>query len=204
MSSTFRRVARPAVPAAAGAAWLAFLVAVWLREHGDLSYDGYFRAYAVPLALTALAVALLARTFRRWTLWAAGVGVSLAFAGDSLEFWGVLLQDKPNARVGWETGREAWWGSDVGWLIFGLGTLIAFVGGAASAVTAVRGRAAPWVVAVLGGLGPAVLAGNLLESGPVAVAAIAFGLVGVAWIATGISVRSRDSRRPRNRIWSRP
>ncbi len=71
-----------------------------------LTYDDYNRLFTLPLMLV--------------------------LAGNAVEFCGVLFQARPNTFVAVETGKEAWAGSDIGWIIFGLGHFIAALGALAT------------------------------------------------------------------------
>ena len=100
-----------------------------------LTYDDYNRLFTLPLLLVlagwmGLQMPRLRRA--RWTFIVAvtvvTLGLVLMFVGNAVEFWGVLFQDKPNAFAAVETGDEAWAGSDIGWMIFGLGHFITALG----------------------------------------------------------------------------
>jgi hypothetical protein len=54
----------------------------------------------------------------------AAAGAGLLPAGNLIEFYGVLLQDRPNSYGAYGLGQEPWIGSDVGWITFLLGALI--------------------------------------------------------------------------------
>ena len=188
--------------ALAGASWLALIPASVLLRDGDLSYDGYYRVLAVPLLLFALAwLALRPAWPRDWRAelgyWATLAGLVLVFAGDALEFWGAWLTGKTNAFEAYRTGGESWWGSDLGWTLFILGTLALFVGGPTAAVAAVRARLVPvWGGVLLALFGLGVLSGNLLDDAAPAATVAVFGAWGLGWIGLGLAL-ARDGARAR-------
>ena len=188
-----RRPSRVAGTAAllGGAAWLLLAPAAELQRRDLLSYDGYNRLVTVPLLLFTVALvlaprALAARGLVRAGLVVAATGVGLALAGNAVEFYGVLLQDRPNAYAAWATGEEPWIGSNVGWLMFGVGALVLLIGGILTAVGFARARVRPrWLVLFAAALAPGVLAGNLFGLGPVLPSVLALAAYAMAWLAFG-------------------
>ncbi len=178
-----------------GLTWLLLIPAAELHRRELLSYDGYNRLLALPLPLflVALLAAPRALTFAdrsvRAGLITAAVGVGLLLAGNVTEFYGVLLQEKPNAyEAAGETGH--WVGSDIGWIIFGIGMLALLVGGLVAAAGMRRQRVRPtWVIAFAAALGIGVLAANLfaLQSALLSVPVLA--LYAAGWIAFGLLAR---------------
>ncbi len=160
-----------------------------------LTYDGYNRLFSLPLLLVLAGWAgLLARCWRRLDPLARGgwavalVGLTVMLAGNAVEFWGVLLQDKPNAQAAIGSGEEVWAGSDIGWMVFGLGHLLVVIGMALLGVAArhrallPRGRGLPLIIAVLGLLWPVL---SFTAAGDFAVMAA----TGTAWALLGHAVR---------------
>ena len=156
-----------------GVCWLLLVPAAELVRRDLLSYDAYNRLLAVPLLLFSVALALTSRSLsgvgqlsqRGFAV--AAAGAVLLFLGNAVEFYGVLLQDRPNAYAAYQSGQESWIGSDVGWLMFLLGALVLLVGGIAAAVGLRRDRVRPrWLGAFAALLGVGVLAGSLLGLGP--------------------------------------
>jgi hypothetical protein len=125
---------------------------------------------------------------------AAAVGVGLLLAGNLAEFYGVLLQDQPNAYAAPQAGdADHWVGSDIGWIIFGIGMLVLLLGGLTAAAGMQRHRVRPtWVIAFTAALGVGVLAGNLfaLQSALLGVPVLA--LYAAGWIAFGLRARRGD------------
>jgi len=152
-----------------------------------------------PIPLPLFLVALLAaprallvpsRSVRTGFITAA-VGVGLLLAGDVAEFYGVLLQEQPNAYAAAQAGEvDHWVGSDIGWIIFGVGMLTLLVGGLTAAAGMQRHRMRPaWLVAFTATLAVGVLAANLfaLQSAFLSVPVLA--LYAVGWIACGRLMR---------------
>lgn len=131
-------------------------------EPTGLGYAPANRALTVPFA--ALLIWLLAergRTARagapRWGT-AAGVGAAAMLVGNVVEFWLVLVQDRPVSAIATDRHQAAWIGSDIGWLTFLPGMallLVALVAGAraqrrAGMLTRGAALARPgWVLALL-------------------------------------------------------
>jgi hypothetical protein len=183
--------------ALAGAAWLALIPGSVFVRDGALSYDGYFRLMSVPLLVYVLAwIALrpLWPSGRRADLgyWITLAGLVLVFGGVSLEFWGAWLTGNTNAYEAYLTGRESWWGSNVGWRMFGLGLLGLFAGGVTAAVAAARARVVPrWGTVLFALLGFGILNGNVLHDARPAVTTLFFGAWGLAWIGFGLALARR-------------
>ena len=81
-------------------------------------------------------------------------------------------------------------GSDIGWIIFGIGMLVLLVGGLTAAAGLQRHRARPtWMIAFTAALGVGVLAANLfaLQSALLSVPVLA--LYAAGWIAFGLLTR---------------
>ncbi len=148
------------------------------RHRGDL---------VAPKALT------VAGRSERAGLMAAAVGVGLLLAGNVVEFYGVLLQEKPNAYAA-AGENDHWVGSDIGWIIFGIGMLTLLVGGLTAAVGMQRHRVRPtWVIAFIATLGVGVLAANLLALQSVLLSVPVLALYAVGWIAFGLLTRQAAS-----------
>lgn len=152
-----------------------------------LNYDDYNRLFTLPLLLVlagwmGFQMPRLRRA--RWTTIVAvtvvTLGLVLMLVGNAVEFWGVLFQDRPNAFAAVETGEEAWAGSDIGWMIFGLGHFIAAIGTLGAGLAEPPGdgrvpkRSLLIAIAVLSFLWPAV---SFAAWSDFAVA----GLIGVCW-----------------------
>ncbi len=112
------------------------------------------------------------------------VGLAVMLIGNAVEFWGVLLQDKPNAQAAVGSGEAAWAGSDIGWMIFGLGHLLVVIGMAVVGIAGRRGVvfrrswSVPLGIAILGLLWPIL---SFTAAGDVAVMAA----TGVTWALLG-------------------
>ena len=174
-----------------GAAWLLLAPAAELHRRDLLSYDGYNRLIAVPLLLFTVALVLApqvldARGLARTGLRVAAAGAGLLVAGNVIEFYGVLLQDRPNSYAAYESGQEPWIGSDVGWMVFLLGALVLLIGGILAAVRMARARLRPrWVGVFAAVLGPGVLFGNLFGLGPAPLSALALAAYAATWLLFG-------------------
>ena len=192
-SLAVRRPSRAAGTAAllGGAAWLLLAPAAELQRRDLLSYDGYNRLVAVPLLLFIVALVLAPRVLAvtglaRTGLRVAAAGAGLLFAGNVVEFYGVLLQDRPNSYAAWGTGQEPWIGSDIGWMIFLLGALVLLVGGVLAAVGMYRAGVRPrWLGAFAAALGPGVLGMNLFGLGPASVSVLVLAAYAGAWLIFG-------------------
>ncbi len=119
-----------------GLAWLLLVPAAVLQRLGLLDYDGYNRLLAGPLLLFLVALLTAPRALMvpgrsvRAGFGVAAVGVGLLLVGNVVEFYGVLLQDERNAYAAARVGEaDHWVGSDIGWIIFGIGMLVLLVGG---------------------------------------------------------------------------
>ena len=176
-----------------GASWALLGPAAVLERNNVLSYDNYNRLLTIPLLLFLvgfIAAGSLVRTrARQGTVGfaVAALGLFLLLIGNVVEFWGVLLQSKPNAHAAFEmASSEHWVGSDIGWMLFGLGMLTLLVGGVVLALTVRRRPTFPnWAVVFLGLLGVGVLAGNLVAGAPFFISISVLGLYGAAWMAFG-------------------
>ena len=192
-----RRPSRSAGTAAllGGGAWLLLAPAAELQRRDLLSYDGYNRLVAVPLLLFTVALVLAPRVLAvrglaRAGFRAAAVGAGLLVAGNVIEFYGVLLQDRPNSYAAYGTGQEPWIGSDVGWLIFGLGGLVLLIGGILAGVGMARTATRPrWLVVFAATLGPGVLVGNLFGLGPAWLSVLVLAAYAAAWLVFGRLLR---------------
>ncbi len=165
-----------------------------------LGYDGYNRLFSLPLLLVLAGWAgLRARCWGRLDLLAQGgwavalVGLTVMLAGNAVEFWGVLLQDKPNAQTAIGSGEEAWAGSDIGWMVFGLGHLLVVIGMALLGIAArrrallPRWRGLPLIIAVLGLLWPVL---SFTAAGDLAV----MTATGAAWAWLGSALTPGRAR----------
>jgi hypothetical protein len=193
--------AAPAVGRAAailgGIAWLVLVPASELQRRELLSYDGYNRMLAVPLLLFLVALLLVPRALAvrrpvpRAGFRTAAAGTGLLLAGNLLEFYGVLLQDAPNAYAAAQTGATGHWlGSDIGWIVFSLGMFVLLAGGVVAATGLWRQHAwPPWLVAFTAALGAGVLAGNLFALESVFLSAAVLTPYATGWIAFGVHAR---------------
>ncbi len=127
----------------------------------------------------------------------AAVGVGLLLAGNVVEFYGVLLQDKPNAHAAARAGEaDHWVGSDIGWIIFGIGMLLLLVGGLTAAVALQRHRIGPlWVIVFTATLGVGVLAANLFALQSVVLSVPVLALYAAGWIGFGLLIFRRGVSR---------
>lgn len=127
-----------------------------------LSYDDFNRLLVVPLA-AYLVVLLGLRGVHLWGRRLAVAGAGLLVLGNLVEFWLVLVQDRPVFAIANARGQDAWVGSDVGWLAFLAGAVLALAG---SALLALRPGALSALQRVVLGLTPiAVVAGFVGEAG---------------------------------------
>jgi hypothetical protein len=191
-----------------GLASLLLIPAAELQRRELLSYDGYNRLLAVPLVWFLVAVATAPRALAvpgrsvRAGFLAAAVGVGLLVAGNVVEFYGVLLQEEPNAYAAARAGEaDHWVGSDIGWLVFGIGMLVLLLGGLTAAAGLQRYHFRPsWVIAFTATLGFGVLAANLfaLQSAFFSVPVLA--LYATGWIAFGVLTRRRGLPRPAHSV----
>lgn len=186
-----------------GLTWLLLVPAAELHRRDLLGYDGYNRLLAMPLLLFLVALLVTPRALTvpgrsvRAGLVTAAVGVGLLLAGNVAEFYGVLLQQRPNAYTASQAGEtDHWIGSDVGWIIFGIGMLTLLIGGPTTAAGMRRNRVRPsWVIAFAATLGVGVLAANLfaLQSAVLSVPVLAVYAIG--WMAFGVLIRRRSASR---------
>lgn len=190
---------------AAGAAWLLLVPATALARSDALSYGGYFRLAALPLALFAIAWYLVGRVWRPESLrgrtgWSVVLaGFALACAGTTLEFWGSFLLDEPTSEQVSGT-EDAWWGSDVGWTLYVLGFLSLLVGGHTAAVALRRTSRLPfWAFALVCVVGIGALLGNVLRESRLTAALVGLGLFGLGWIWLGVLLWREGGR-----LWERP
>lgn len=174
----------------AGIAWLLLIPAAELERRDMLSYDGYNRLLALPLILFAVtlwrAPHLLPGEAKSAQLGfrIAAVGAAVLFVGNVNEFCGVMLQSEPNAYAAHQAGDASHWiGSDIGWLIFGVGMLTLLIGGVIAAV-GLRGwgTGRRWLVLFTATLGIGVLAGNLFGLARAIVSVPALAAYGVGWM----------------------
>jgi hypothetical protein len=183
-----------------GLTWLLLVPGAELQRRGLLSYDGYNRLLAIPLLFFLVAMLAAPRALTvasrsvRAGLITSSVGVGLLLAGNIVEFYGVLLQDLPNANA---AAGIQWAGSDIGWTTFVFGMLTLLVGGLTAAAGMRKNHLRPtWVPAFIAALGIGVLAANLfaLES---VLLSVVLALYAAGWIAFGLFVRRcRVSRVP--------
>lgn len=186
----------------AGFAWLLLIPAAELQRRGMLSYDGYNRLIAVPLLLFVIAlwrapgaVTGEAKHGAAGLRIAAG-GAALLWVGNVVEFYGVLLQSGLNAQAAHDAGEtEHWIGSDIGWIIFGLGMLTVLVGGIVAAIGLQRSRDCPrWVTLFAATLGIGVLAGNLFGLAPAFLSVPVLGSYAAGWIFFGVFLLGSRTR----------
>lgn len=169
-----------------------------------LTYDDYNRLFTLPLLLILVGwlgifphLGSSSASMRGgWT--AALAGMSIMLVGNVVEFWGILFQDKPNAYAATGSGEEAWVGSDIGWITFGLGHLLVVVGMTIVGVIVMRTRllgrwsALPLIIAVLGLLWPVL---SFTALGDFAVMAA----TGAAWALLGFHLFDGRRNAPRGR-----
>ncbi len=144
-----------------GGTWLLLVPAAELHRRELLGYDGYNRLLAIPLLLFLVALLAASRALTvagrsvRAGFLTAAVGVGLLLAGNVAEFYGVLLQDQPNAHAATQAGEtDHWVGSDIGWIAYAIGMLVLLVGGLTAAAAMLLHRVRPtWVIAFTATLG---------------------------------------------------
>ncbi len=176
-----------------GIAWALLGPAAVLERSNILGYDSYNRLLTLPLLLFLVGFIAAGPLLRPRTRPGAvgfvvvGFGLLLLLVGNALEFWGVLLQSQRNAQMAYETGAgEHWIGSDIGWMVFGLGMLALIVGGIILSASLWRVRSFPnWAALFLGLLGFGVLSGNLVVGAPSFISVPVLGIYGGGWIALG-------------------
>ncbi len=180
-----------------GAAWLVLIPAAELHRRDLLGYDGYNRLLVVPLLLFAVALQQASRTdlaatrLARLGFTTAAAGAAVLAVGNVVEFYGVLLQDAPNARAASQAGVDGHWvGSDIGWIVFGIGLLVLLVGGVVIALGLRRGHQ-HWLIVFTGTLGLGVLGGNLFGLSPALVSVPVLALYGGGWICFGRHLHHR-------------
>lgn len=186
-----------------GAAWFLLAPAAELARRDVLSYDGYNRFLAVPLLLFTVALSLaspalgLRGRLGKVSYAVAAAGAGLLLIGNVVEFYGVLLQDQRNAQAAFEAGqKDHWIGSDIGWIIFGVGMLVLLVGGLIAAIALHRSRTSPrWLVAFTATLGIGVLAGNVFGLAPAFLSVPVLALYAFGWMAFGRQVGAADVAR---------
>ncbi len=106
----------------------------------------------------------------------------------------MLLQDRPNAYAGYQSGHESWIDSHVGWTVFLIGALVLLVGSVVAAVGLALGRTWPgWLTAYVAVLALGVLSGSFLGLGPAYVSAPVLALYAAAWIGFGRWLRRADA-----------
>ena len=179
-----------------GLAWLLLVPAAELERRDLLSYDAYNRLLAVPLLLFTVALSSAPRALAvqgrlaRLGFSVAAIGAVLLLVGNLVEFYGVLLQDEPNAYAARQAGKARHWiGSDVGWITFGVGMLVFMVGGVVIALALHRSHTRPrWLVVFAGTLGIGVLAGNLFGREPAFISVPVLALYATGWILFGLLV----------------
>ena len=183
-----------------GILWVAarFLVTF---DPPPLTYDGYNRLFTLPLLFIlvgwAAAFAVLRRRADRSAQrgWAVAlVGLAVMLVGNVVEFWGVMLQDRPNAYAAMERGEAAWAGSAIGWMVFGLGHLLVVVGMALVGIAALRGdglprwRGLPLTIAALGLLWPVLSFTAVGDFAVMAATGGAWALLGYVFATEAASV----------------
>lgn len=188
---TFRR--RSLV--AAGAFWILLAMLAAPQVADKVSYDWFNRALTVPLIVSAVAWFNLRPVPWRHSagarvLWGTAASAwILLIAGNAIEFWGVLLQDEPNAFAAHEAGTSSHWiGSDIGWMAFMPGVLVLSV---ASLVLAAitKGAVARTLTLLFAVAGAGLLTGNLVGPGPLFAVYAAYG---AAWILAAKNVSITD------------
>ncbi len=127
----------------------------------------------------------------------AAAGAGLLLIGNIVEFYGVLAQDRLNAYAASRAGEEDHWiGSDVGWIVFGLGMLILLVGGLTAAVGLWRSRTGPsWLSVFAATLGIGVLGGNLFGLAPAFLSMPVLVVYAGGWMAFGWQIGAADAAR---------
>lgn len=113
----------------AGVLWAVFK---YLVNHtpGPFSYDDYNRFLTIPLILMFIcSIGIHKLLLKQLGGLAKLSGVFLVFSfsllllGNVVEFWVVLLQSKKNAYEAYQSrSTEVWVGSDLGWIIFIVGS----------------------------------------------------------------------------------
>jgi hypothetical protein len=81
-------------------------------------------------------------------------------------------------------------GSEIGWIIFGIGMLVLLLGGLTAAAGLQRHRVRPtWVIAFTAALGVGILAGNLFALQSAVLSVPVLGIYAAGWIAFGLRTR---------------
>lgn len=102
-------------------------------------YDAFNRVLTAALAIVAVsAAAVWTRIGNRGLSGrrpaaALVAGFGAMALGSLLEFWGSLIAGKPGSATADRTGEEAFAGADVGFALFGIGTLVVLVSAVALA-----------------------------------------------------------------------
>lgn len=207
MSTTNRDTTASAVGGNAailgGVTWLLLVPAAELHRRELLGYDDYNRLLAIPLLLSLMALLAASRALTvagrsvRAGFLTAAVGVGLLLAGNVAEFYGVLLQDQPNAYAATQAGEtDHWLGSDIGWIAYAIGMLVLLVGGLTAAAGMLRHRVRPtWLIAFTATLGVGVLAANLFALQAVLLSVPVLAIYAAGWIAFGLLTRRRGASR---------
>ena len=178
-----------------GALWAALAVFAHLEARGAISYDAFNRLVTFPLVALNLGLVAVHRSIApRSTLARAGyITLLLAFGllvtGNLIEFWGALAFGKVNAYAAYGAAVEHWIGSDIGWMMFAVGMLVAIPGGLMLAL-ALREAVIPLLLrAFVGLIGIGMLAANFVGLGPSLLIVPVFVLYGAGWIALGWCAR---------------
>jgi len=176
-----------------GLGWLLLIPGAELHSREVLSYDSYNRVIVLPLLALFVALYAASRTFRplgrllKGGFVVAVVAAGLLVLGNVIEFYGVLLQSKPNAYDAYQSGQTSHYiGSDIGWIIFAIGMLLCLVAGVPLAAGLAPSRRAPrWLVLFFASLGVGPLAANV-SLGSVIVSAPILFLYAAGWVAFGV------------------
>jgi hypothetical protein len=168
----------------AGLAWTIGVAAIGTQANTDpvgAHYDTINRYFTFALLLIlAFAIRVAPRL--------PGVGgvalilTAIAWiAGNVLEFWAVLATDLHTEKTADRLGEsEAWWGSQVGWMIFMVGFITTMI--AAVSLAASQRSVAAWATVPLAVIGTAATA--LWAVSPLAAATAGLGLgLWLIWVA---------------------
>ncbi len=184
-----------------GAAWMVavpLIATAASTEPVGTGYDAYNRLLTLPLLLLLAGWATvygaqagrLGKLGRRSAV-AVLVGWALMLTGNVTEFWGAVLQSKPNSATAERLGVEAWVGSNVGFALFAVGTLIVLVSTPLFGVATKRAGVLPrWSAYFIATSGLLAITAAGLWAVSVGAAAVVAALFGLGWVGLGYALRA--------------